>query len=158
MSERFGAITTQAGVLTLDWDAGTADEGQWELQGATTVRGEIYDLLFGHVGVAGDNVIKWEVGRVTTTLSTGTVVAPVNLDDDGVAALSAVDDDLTTIAGEVAASQMLEVVLNQRATFRWVAAPGGEIRNVAVATSGVMCLPSSAGYTAESNSTLHWKE
>lgn len=158
MSERFGAITTQAGVLTLDWDTGTASEGQWELQGATTVRGEIYDLLFGHGGTAGDNVIKWEIGRVTTTLSTGTTVAPVNLDDGGVAALSAVDDDITVMAGEVAASQMLEVVLNQRATFRWVAAPGGEIRNVALATTAVLCLPSSAGYTGEANSTLHWKE
>ncbi len=158
MSERFGVIITQGAVTTLDWDSGTADEGQFELQGATTVRGQIYDLLFGHSGTAGDNVIRWELGRVTTTLSTGSVVAPNNLDSDGVAALSAVDDDLTVIAGEVAGSQMLEVVLNQRATFRWVAAPGGEIRTPAVATSGTLVLASSAGYTGVSEASCHWNE
>lgn len=158
MSERYGVISEQSAVATLDWDSGTAVRGQGEIQGAVTVRAQLYDLVLGHSGTAGDNVIRWELGRVITTLSTGTTVVPNNLDFDGPAALSAFDEDISAMVGEVAASQMLEIVLNQRATFRWVAAPGGEIRTPAVATSASLLLPSSAGYAGVSEASWHWTE
>jgi hypothetical protein len=53
---------------------------------------------------------------------------------------------------------MLSVGLNQRATFRWVAVPGGEL--IVPATSdnwvGIECI--GHGGTPNINATIHWDE
>ncbi len=56
--------------------------------------------------------------------------------------------------------QLLDFDINQRATFRWVAAPGGELVIPAIAASTIFfnASESSGGYTGIARCTVHWEE
>lgn len=122
----------------------------WDLTaatGATTLRKAfVYDMTFGADGTPADNAITWKVDRQTST-GTRTAATPAPLDAGDAAALITAGVN-TTIEGTVTAStQLLEIAANQRATYRWVAAPGSELVVPATNVAGIGGRAKSPAYT-----------
>jgi hypothetical protein len=99
-------------------------------------RGKIYDILIGTNGSPADNFLEWEVCRVTastTCVYLGTVssvssaflldLADAAFGSGVVANASQGSTAVITRSG----AQAWYVGINQRASYRWVAAPGSEI-------------------------------
>src|SRR4029077_325658 len=88
--------------------------------GATTLRRAwLYDLMFGVDGTAADNVIVWKADRQTST-GTRSAAGAAPLDFGDAAALITAGVN-TTIEGIItAATQLIEIAVNQRASYRWV--------------------------------------
>ena len=119
MSDRYSITDTQ----TI-----TATPGDTVLlldQNGTTKRGSIYDLMIGDIGTPADNNMELLVRRSTAT-QTGDALVETALDQDAPAAVLEGTGNHTTEPTYTADSEVLDVGMNQRATFRWVAAPGGE--------------------------------
>jgi hypothetical protein len=116
--------------------------------GATTLRyAWIYDVMFGTDGTPADNAMRYKIDRQTTT-GTRTTAVPAPLDAAIVVAALITAGANTTIEGIVtAATQLLEVGVNQRASYRWVAAPGGEFVVPAINVTGIGIRANSPAYT-----------
>lgn len=128
-----------------------------EIIAGTTTRGRIYDLIVGSDAAPADNAGEYNVIRGTVS-GTGTGVTPRALDPADPAALLTAKQGTFTGQTKTANSSLLNIPLNQRATFRWVAAPDGEL--VIPATSdnwvGLESIANSA--TPNTNVTFHWLE
>lgn len=137
----------------------TATPGDTALgvEGDATTRAKILDIVFSHSAVPADTVIQWLV-RVATALGTSTAVTPQPLDTDAPAALLAGAENHTVEPTYAAGSEIMDFDLNQRASFRWVAAPGSEIWVPASATAAVGVTPISAAYTGDVRTTAIWEE
>jgi hypothetical protein len=99
-------------------------------------RGKFYDLVFGSEASPADNPFLWTVQRCTA-LGTSTGVTPTALDSADAATESDAGENHTIDATQTANLILLAIALNQRATFRWVAAPGGELVYPATASNGL---------------------
>lgn len=99
-------------------------------------RGKFYDLIFGSEASPADNAFLYTVQRVTA-LGTSTAVTPQALDPGDAATEADAGENHTVNATATANAILLAIGLNQRATFRWVAAPGGELVYPATASNGL---------------------
>ena len=100
---------------------------------------ELYDFVFGSAEAApADGNSLWQIQRCTTAGTAGSSVTPQGIDPgDTVAA--------TTVCGQAHSADpkltsnaiLLSIGLNQRATFRWVPAPGKELIVPATASNGL---------------------
>ena len=100
-------------------------------------RGRIYDTLIGSDDTAADMAAQFAVHRTTAVGTEAGGFVPNNLDPAGPA--SEYDSGLgafTAQPTETANKQLLRFSLNQRATFRWVAAPGSELVMAATQNNG----------------------
>lgn len=112
-----------------------------------TARGRIYDVVVGSDDTPADQAAQFRIGRTTAVGTEGSGFVPNNLDPAGPA--GAYDAGVAHSAEPTytANKELLRFSLNQRATFRWVAAPGSELVMAATQNNG-------AGlYTAVSTST-----
>jgi hypothetical protein len=98
-------------------------------------RGKIYDLIFGSEGTPADNAFQWVVQRVTAA-GTSTGVTPQPLDPADAATEADAGENHTIEPTYTASAVLLSISINQRATFRWVASPGGELVYPATASNG----------------------
>lgn len=99
-------------------------------------RGKVYDVMFGSEATPADAAILWTMRRYTAA-GTSTAVTPVSLDPADAAFLGQAGENHTVEPTYTAGAILLNIPLNQRATFRWVAAPGGEIVYPATTANGV---------------------
>ena len=120
-------------------------------------RGKIYDLLVGTNGTPADNYMEWIVSRVTVP-STGTVVTPLPLDAADAATLAKIVANSTTEGTVTAGSDLFYVGVNQRASYRWVAAPGSELVWPATSCAGFVLRARSGGYTGTATGTVYAQE
>ncbi len=154
MGDKYSVGLTQTAISTLT----SGNDGVGEiLAGVTSHRPRIYDLLFSHGGTPADNTIRWITPRVTTS-ATGSAAQENSLDFDAPNADATTEEEFTVGGTVTADTEIIDIDLNQRATFRWVAAPGGEIVLPATAASGIMINASSAAYTGIARCTIHWEE
>ena len=121
-------------------------------------RGQIHDIIFSHSAAPADTVIQWLVRRFTAVGTEGAGVTPALLDPGAPAAQLDAAEDHTVEPTYTAATELFDNDLNQRASFRWVAAPGGEFVIPAVATNGIGITPISAAYSGDVRVTAHWQE
>lgn len=99
-----------------------------ETDATTPTRVWIYDMVLGTNNTPADAAIEFAVTFATAGTPAGAAVVPAALEQDNDApATSDWLETLTTNPITIAAEPVLRVGLNQRATFRWVAAPGSEI-------------------------------
>jgi hypothetical protein len=122
-------------------------------------RGKLYDLLIGTDGTPADNYMEFDVARATvgTTVTTlagtcSSISAQFMLDsaDAGFSAYVAVNSSVETSV--TSSAEAFYVGINQRASYRWVAAPGSEIVYPAVSSAsatpnGLLLRARSAAYT-----------
>jgi hypothetical protein len=94
-----------------------------------------YDLMFGSEASPADNPFLWTVQRCTA-LGTSTGVTPTAVDPADVATEADAGENHTIDATQTANLILLAIALNQRATFRWVAAPGSELVTPGTASNG----------------------
>lgn len=106
----------------------------------------LYDLVVGSEATPADNVFKWLLSRCTTA-GTGSAVTPQALDPANPSGgVTVTANESHTVNPTITTnSQLLSIPLNQRATFRWVAAPDSELIIPAVAANGfVLTTPTSS--------------
>ena len=131
------------------------------LMSAATVRPRLYELVVGSADTPADQYAKWTVKRYTTSHGTEKAgFAPVNLDPNGIATALA-DYGAGKFTAEptyTASSELLVFGLNQRATFRWVAAPGCELMAPATANTGLGLVPVTTGGAAIHTATMYHVE
>ena len=139
-------------------DTNTANTTILSLISATTVRPKIYDLVLGSDATPADNAAEYVLQRVTTA-GTATGVTPAALDPADPAALASSGEAHSAEPTYTANAIMLQFAVNQRATFRWVAAPGGEIVLPATANNGVgLRVITVAGSAINVNCCIHFEE
>lgn len=128
------------------------------LPASATVRVAIYDCIWGSDAVPADQAGEFTIRRSTTDPITGTALDEFALDPlsptTGVAALGG------TFATEpvYVTGNLLSFGLHQRATFRWVAFPGGEIHSVSGAANGLNLSNEGHGATPTMAITVYWAE
>jgi hypothetical protein len=128
---------------------------------ATTVRrAKLYDLIFGSEATPADAAILFTATRVDATgQGTATSVTPAPLDPADAAALTAALENYTAEPTNYATVPLLSVALNQRASFRWVAAPGGELVIPATANHSIgFRTPTINTGTPLATMTVHFEE
>lgn len=99
-------------------------------------RGKLYDFMFGSEATPADNVFLWQVQRATAA-GTSTGVTPTALDPADAATEADAGENHTVDATVTAGAILLSIPLNQRASYRWVAAPGSELVYPATASNGL---------------------
>jgi hypothetical protein len=120
-------------------------------------RGKVYDVLIGTNGTPADNYLQWDISRMTVD-GTGTAVTPNPLDPADAAALGAAKNNYTVEPTVTANSSLFNVGVNQRASYRWVAAPGSELLFPAINANGLVLRASSGGYTGSATGDVMYEE
>jgi hypothetical protein len=119
-------------------------------------RGKMYDWMFGSEASPADNAFLWQAARVTTA-GTGSAVTPTATDPGDAATESDSIENATIEPSYTANAILLSIPLNQRATFRWVAAPYGELVYPATASNGIgIKTPTSSAVAI--TTTIHYNE
>ncbi len=110
-------------------------------------RFKVYDIILGSDANPADVAVTWQLLRTVTPVGAG--VTPAQLDSADVAPVTLAAQVLT--ANGTTGAILMTVPVNQRATFRWWAAPGQELMMPAVAGAGLDLLtPEVAGTPAPS--------
>lgn len=139
-------------------DTNTAATTILGLTSAATVRPKIYDLIMGSDATPADNAAEYVLQRYTAA-GTSTAVTPQALDPGDPASLCSAGEAHSAEPTYTANAILLQFALNQRATFRWVAAPGGELVLPATAANGVgIQVIGIAGSAVNVNATIHFEE
>jgi hypothetical protein len=101
-------------------------------------RYKLYDWGFGAAeGTVGDAVFEWEIGRITAGGTSTAVTIPGPIDPADTQAATTVCGQAHSAEPTYTANQVLFALgLNQRASFRWVPAPGKELIIPATASNG----------------------
>lgn len=124
-------------------------------QAPATTRGWLYDIILGHDATPADLAGKFVVARHTAS-GTGTAVTPLALDPGNPASLFTAAHAQTIEPTYTAGGELLQISLNQRATFRWISAPGGEL--VVPISNGLGLKSLTHGGTPTTTVTFHWVE
>lgn len=107
---------------------------------ATTVRPMLFDVTMGSDATPADNAATFSFQRGTTAGTWagagGAAITPDPLDPADPAALATGNQGISSVGPTLTAGVfLLQWSQNQRATFRWVAAPGSEIKLPAAVNS-----------------------
>lgn len=124
---------------------------------ASLTNAKIYDALFGTNGTPADNYMEYDISR-QTAVGTATVVTANPLDPGNRAAGTIAEANYTAEGTITAASSVLYIGVNQRASYRWVAAPGSELIIPATDEAGFAFRARSGGYTGTATCTLMHEE
>jgi hypothetical protein len=148
-----------AGKYSIDGQStNTASTSILGMTGGTGVRPRVYDLLCGSDATPADNAAEYVLQR-STAAGTSTAVTPQPLDPADPTAETAAGENHTVEPTYTADEIMLQWMQNQRATFRWVAAPGGEIVVPATANNGLgVQVITVAGSAVNTGVTIHFEE
>ena len=113
---------------------GAASKTVAGVAGTAAVRPQLYDLIVSSNATPADNSSEWQLLRFTAA-GTSTSVTPEKV-DSGDPAATAVCGKNHTVEPTYSTVPLLDFAVNQRATFRWVAAPNSEIVAPATAANG----------------------
>lgn len=126
---------------------------------STVRRAKIYDVMVGADGTPADNTLVHKVDR-QTTVGTGTSATPAPLDSADAACLMVCTANHTVEPTVTDNTELIELPCNQRASFRWVAAQGGELIVPATNTNGLglRTRALTSGYTGTMVANMHFDE
>lgn len=127
-----------------------------ELRSTTAIRPAIYDLISGSSATPADAAVEFYLQR-TTTAGTSSAFTPVPLDSGDPAATATSGFNHSAEPTYTASAILLDVAHNQRATFRWVAAPESEIQ-LPAAANGVGALVNAVSSTFAQDVSMHYGE
>lgn len=128
----FAANMTRTASATLSVGALTA-------AASSPRRYKLYDWVFGSAEAApADGNSLWQIQRCTTAGTAGSAVTPQAIDPGDTVAATTVGGQAHSADPTLTANAILASIgLNQRATFRWVPAPGKELLIPATASNGL---------------------
>ncbi len=139
--------------------ASGANKGMWNLISAATIRPHVYDIEIGSVATPADQAAAFQLVRTTAVGTEGSGFTPTALDPANPASLADIGQGV--FSGEptkTADSALRSLPQNQRASNRWVAAPGGELIAPATASNGLCLETLSSTSTQAHQSMVHWTE
>ena len=113
----------------------TASLGSMTADATRARRLRVYDIIFGSEATPADAAVLWTFQRCSAA-GTSTGVTPQNLDPASATTEYDAGENHTIEPTYTASAILGNFALNQRATFRWVAAPGGEWVMPATASNG----------------------
>jgi hypothetical protein len=127
------------------------------LESSAAVVGTIHQLVIGSDATPADVATRFDVIRHTTAGTGGTaaVEKPTN-PLRGAAACNLRGGTMTEPTYET--DFLLEIALNQRATFTWIANPGRELVTDLTTAHGIGLRSISSGGTPNINCTFAWDE
>jgi hypothetical protein len=99
-------------------------------------RFDLYDFILGSDATPADVAITWSVQRQTALGSLAASAETIQPLDSADAPVNALAGQTVTVMGTTGVT-LNEISLNQRATYRWVAAPGSELVVPATASNGL---------------------
>lgn len=129
------------------------------LIGGTGGRVSLYDILIGASVSPDDQAAHYALKRFTAVGTEGAGFTPTPLDPADVAANA--DGGVGVFSSEptyTANKEMLGIPLNQRATNRWIAAPGGEIIIPATSDNGLGLRSISSTSVFATDACMHFEE
>ncbi len=119
---------------------------------------KIYDLLIGTNSTPADNYIEWNIIRVTAA-STATSATPQPTDPADATSVTTGTVNSSAMSASVSVnSDAFYVGVNQRASYRWVANPGGELVSPATSSAGFQLRARSNAYTGTATGTIYFQE
>ena len=118
----------------------------------------IYDVIIGSDATPGDQACSFDMLRTTAVGTEGSGFTPTKLDPDTVAANADAGVTHSVEPTETANSQLLRFALNQRATFRWIAAPDSELIIPATANNGISLVRRASTTNFAMDATILFKE
>ena len=127
------------------------------LESSASVVGKIHQLVLGSDATPADVATRFDVLRHTAAGVGGTAVVEKPTDPQAAAASCNLRGGTMT-EPTYEADFLLEIALNQRATFTWIANPGRELRTTVAAANGIGVRSISSGGTPNINCTLAWDE
>lgn len=139
-------------------DTNTASTTQVELRSATTIRPNIFDIVISSNATPADNSGEYALRRTTTAGTAGSTFTPVALDPGDPASLATFNVNHSAEPTYTANSDLLHFATNQRATFRWVAAPEGEIVLPAAANGAGLLAVAVGGSAVAMQYQVFWRE
>lgn len=144
----------------VDDQAMTATPGDTVLsyQSTTAIRPALFELIVGTTGTPADNAIEYRLKRFDTADGTADALTADPVDPGDPAAVGTLQGNHTAEPTYGSLGQPLIFGLHQRATFRWIAAPGREIKIPAVATEGLGLVGFNGTYTGLYIGTIFWEE
>ncbi len=126
------------------------------------IRATLYDFTFGTEGTPADTSYQFLIQRTTAAGTGGAAVTPTAEDPGDPAATASSVSGSTAITVEPTYTANVipwgPMGINQRATYRWVAAPGGEIVCPSTAAAGVGARALSTSGVAVADSLFHYWE
>lgn len=136
-----------------------ADVCMLNLFGASTIRPHLFDFTLGSSAAPADVAVQFGLRRTTAVGTETAGFTPVLIDPDGPVSLSDCGADWSTDPTDTANSELWVGSINQRATYRWVASPRGELKIPATASNGIAMwsIAVSSGVTIWETS-FHWEE
>jgi len=129
------------------------------LGGATLPRRtKLYDVMFGTIGTPADQTYEFDISRQTAA-GTGSATTPVPLDPADAASVATSMSNYTAEGTITATSSVFYLGINQRASYRWVAAPGSELVTPATTAAGLaLRMRSVSGGTATTTGAFLFQE
>ncbi len=128
-------------------------------QGATVKAVKIYEWEFLPAANAEDSNYALWLQRATTKGTWTTTITPAALDGQNALAANSSCFAASTVAGSlVSNSVLLEVGCNQRAGYRWVAVPGGELMLAPTTLYNIFLAYLFVQGTAVNNASMSWDE
>ncbi len=127
------------------------------LESSASVRARIYEIILGSDSTPADQATEFNVLRHTAA-GVGGVSAVENPLDDDFAAATANLRGGTMTEPTYAAGELMNIALNQRATFRWVAAPDRRLVTTVGTANGIGVRSIGSSATPGVNCTLAWDE
>lgn len=128
-----------------------------QITGDTTVRGKIYDIQVSADGTMEDDTVLWDIKRFTVA-PTDTTVTPRPLDPASPAAIISDCGENGGTTGTITTnSELIRLAVHVRATYRWVAVPGGELVIIA-STNGIVALATASSYAGLVQCNMHFEE
>ena len=126
--------------------------------GATARRGKVYEFMVGTNGSPpADNELEIDTARMTAD-GTGTSFTPNPLDPADAACAATSKIGYTAEPTVTASSFLVYFGMNQRATVRWLAAPGSELVYPATANNGIVLRAKSAAYASTMSANMLFAE
>lgn len=130
----------------------------FNIVGASTFRLRVYDITSGSDATPADNAATFAFQRSTANFGTPSAVTPVALDPGDPASLALFSAPGGTAPTLTASAFVLQWAQNQRATFRWIAAPDGELVVPATASNGLALMCRVATAAVNYVWSVHWME
>lgn len=127
------------------------------LESSASVVGKIHQIVVGSDATPADIATRFDVLRHTTAGAAGTAVVEKPTDPQNAAASCNLRGGTMT-EPTYEADFLLEIPLNQRATYTWIANPGRELRTVVGTANGIGLRSISSGGTPNINGTIAWDE
>ena len=124
---------------------------------STVQRNWVYALIYANQGTPADQVSIIVVQRVTAPGS-ATAVTPTLMDLADRAAQAVAGENHTSEPTYTSNTEVMEVPMNHRATFRWVAPPNGEIVCPATSGDGIGIHSLHASATTDWRAVAFWEE